>query len=302
MADRSDAAPPAQNHAVTADPHQPLRDDVRLLGGLLGETLRRQEGEPLFERVERVRAFAKRTRRSGMDETRAERFATLASELRAMPVASAVPIARAFSHFLNLANVAEQHHRVRRRRDYLRDPHARPQPGSIEETLPRLVAAGVTPDALHDAVCALRIELVITAHPTEIMRRTLQHKYNGIAEALADAGPAGPDRGRARATLTDTLRREIAAAWETDEVRRERPSPLDEVRSALAVFEETIWDALPQFLRSLDRVLHAPPAAACRSTPRRSVRILDRRRSRRQPERHAGRDAARVPDGTMDGR
>jgi phosphoenolpyruvate carboxylase len=236
------------------DPHQPLRDDVRLLGGLLGETLRRQEGEALYERVERVRAFAKRTRRSGIDETRAERFAALASELRAIPVASAVPIARAFSHFLNLANVAEQHHRVRRRRDYQRDPHARPQPGSIEETLPRLLAAGVPPDALHDAVCALRIGLVITAHPTEIMRRTLQHKYNVIAGALADLDR--PDLTPAeRAALTDTLRREIAAAWETEEVRRERPSPLDEVRSAMAVFEETLWDALPQFLRSLDRTL-----------------------------------------------
>ena len=236
------------------DPHQPLRDDVRLLGGLLGETLRGQEGEALFERVERVRAFAKRTRRSGMDETRAERFAALAGELGAMPVASAVPIARAFSHFLNLANVAEQHHRVRRRRDYLRDPDARPQPGSIEETLPRLVAAGVAPDALHDAVCALRIGLVITAHPTEIMRRTVQHKYNVIAGALADLDR--PDLTVAeRAALTDTLRREIAAAWATEEVRRARPSPLDEVRSAMAVFEETLWDALPLFLRSLDRVL-----------------------------------------------
>ena len=236
------------------DPHQPLRDDVRLLGGLLGETLRRQEGEERYERVERFRAFAKRTRRSGMDETRAERFAALAGELGAMPVSSAIPITRAFSHFLNLANVAEQHHRVRRRRDYLRDPHARPQPGSLEETLPRLLAAGIAPEALHDAVCALRIGLVITAHPTEIMRRTVQHKYNVIADALAELDR--PDLTVVeRDALTDTLRREIAAAWETEEVRRERPSPLDEVRSALAVFEETLWDALPQFLRALDRTL-----------------------------------------------
>jgi len=236
------------------DPHQPLRDDVRLLGALLGETLRRQEGEELYERVERVRAFAKRTRRSGMDETRAERFAALAGELGAIPVGSAIPITRAFSHFLNLANVAEQHHRVRRRRDYLRDPHARPQPGSLEETLPRLLAAGIAPEALHDAVCALRIGLVITAHPTEIMRRTVQHKYNVIADALAELDR--PDLTvLERDALTDTLRREIAAAWETEEVRRERPSPLDEVRSALAVFEETLWDALPQFLRALDRTL-----------------------------------------------
>ena len=236
------------------DPHQPLRDDVRLLGSLLGETLRRHEGQALYDRVERVRAFAKRTRTSGGAQAAADGFEALGRELGGVPVDAAVPIARAFAHFLNLANIAEQHHRVRRRRDYQRDPRARPQAGSIEETLPRLMRTGITPRSLHQTVCAMRIGLVITAHPTEIMRRTLQHKYNRIADALAalDRPDLTPIE---RETILQTLRREIAAAWETEEVRRERPSPLDEVRSALAVFEETLWDALPQFLRSLDRSL-----------------------------------------------
>jgi len=238
---------------VTDDPHKPLRDDVRLLGTLLGETLRRQEGDSLFRRVERVRTLAKRARRADAG-TPPGGFDALASELAAMPVEAALPVARAFAHFLNLANIAEQHHRVRRRRAYQRDPGARPQPGSIEETLPRLAAAGVPADVLHDAVCRLRIGLVITAHPTEIMRRTLQRKYNTIADALA-----GLDRPDAtpleRDGLIDTLRREITAAWETEEVRRDRPSPLDELRSALTVFEQTLWDAVPEYLRSLDRTL-----------------------------------------------
>ena len=235
--------------STKADPHRALRDDVRLLGELLGETLRRQEGQPLYERVERVRALAKRTRESSADG-----FEMLADELRSMPVESALPIARSFAHFLNLANVAEQHHRVRRRRAYQRDPRARPQPASIEETLPRLLSGGVSPDALHRAVCSLGIELVVTAHPTEIMRRSLQHKYRRIADALADLDH-GDVTCLERETLVETMRREITAAWETEEVRRERPSPLDEVRSALAVFEETIWDALPLYCRSLDRTL-----------------------------------------------
>jgi phosphoenolpyruvate carboxylase len=233
----------------THDPHRALRDDVRLLGELLGDTLRRQEGQPLFERVERVRALAKRTRISSSDG-----FETLAGELRAMPVESALPIARSFAHFLNLANVAEQHHRVRRRRAYQRDPRARPQPASIEETLPRLRSAGVSAEVLHQTVCGLRIELVVTAHPTEIMRRSLQHKYRRIADALGDLDHTDVTCLE-RETLVETLRREITAAWETEEVRRERPSPLDEVRSALAVFEETLWDALPLYCRSLDRTL-----------------------------------------------
>jgi phosphoenolpyruvate carboxylase len=237
---------------VTQDPHKPLRDDVRLLGGLLGETLRRQEGQPLFERVERVRALAKRSRHG--DANDGNSFETLAAELRSMPTEAAVPIARSFAHFLNLANIAEQHHRMRRRRAYQRDPQGRPQQGSIEETLPRLSAGGLSADALFEAVRNLRIELVITAHPTEIMRRTLQHKYSRIAAALADLDR--PDLTPfERDALLETIRREITAAWETEEVRRERPSPLDEVRSALAVFEETLWDAVPQYCRSLDRTL-----------------------------------------------
>jgi phosphoenolpyruvate carboxylase len=171
-----------------------------------------------------------------------------------MPIAEAVPVARAFAHFLNLANVAEQHHRIRRRRAYQRDPAARPQPASIEEALPRLAAGGVLPDDLYRAVSGLHIELVFTAHPTEIMRRTLQHKYRRIAEALAERDR--PDlTPREEDVLVEDLRREITAAWETDEVRRERPSPLEEVRSVTAVFEQTLWEVLPEFLRALDRTL-----------------------------------------------
>ena len=237
-----------------SDPHKPLRDDVRLLGELLGETLRRQEGQALFDRVEAVRALAKTRRRDGIGAGDADDFDALSTELANMPVEAAVPVARAFAHFLNLANVAEQHHRIRRSRAYQLNPHAPPQPASIAEALPRLAAAGFEPGVLRRAVISLQVELVFTAHPTEIMRRTLQHKYRRIAEALAERDR--PDLTPLERDMTlETLRREITAAWETEEVRRERPSPLEEVRSMLAMFEETIWDALPRYMRSLDRVL-----------------------------------------------
>src|SRR5687767_14977680 len=125
---------------MPSSPDQPLRDDVHLLGDLLGETLRAQEGEELFETVERVRALAK-SGRAGNDED----FDALTELLAARPTGDALPVARAFSHFLNLANIAEQHHRVRRRRDYQRDPGAAPQPGSFEELFARLE---VEPDKL----------------------------------------------------------------------------------------------------------------------------------------------------------
>jgi len=234
---------------VIADPHKPLRDDVRLLGELLGDTLASHGGEQLFETVERVRVLSKASRAG--DESKFTGLTTLLTEL---PVEAATPLARAFAHFLNLANVAEQHHRIRRRRAYQARPDSRPQPGSCQETFERLVAAGVAPDVLYDALCHLRIELVLTAHPTEVSRRTLIHKFNRIAELLAERDHVDLTVPEQEA-VTEALRREIVAAWETDEVRHERPSPLDEVRGGLIVFEQSLWHAVPVFLRSVNAAL-----------------------------------------------
>ena len=233
----------------TDDPHKRLRQDVRLLGELLGDTLRAHEGAQLLETVERVRTVAKTSR------ARADRdFQALAAEFAQLPVDAAIPLARAFTHFLNLANVAEQHHRIRRRRAYLRDPGSSPQRGSSDETFARLLARGVSPDALYDAVCALEIELVLTAHPTEVSRRTLIHKHNRVAGLLAEGDR--PDLTvPERAELHAALRREILSAWTTDEVRHQRLTPIDEVKGGLIVFEQSLWDALPGFLRSVDRAL-----------------------------------------------
>jgi phosphoenolpyruvate carboxylase len=235
---------------MSGDPHQPLRDDVRLLGELLGRVLRQHEGDDIFDRVERVREAAKRARTSDSDLQHFDRL------LREVPIASALTVARAFAHFLTLANIAEQHHRVHRRRDHARDPHGRPQRGSCAETFTRLRAGGIPADALSVAITSMRVELVFTAHPTEIVRRTLLQKHNRIAQILAfrdrpDLTPAEQDD-----SLAD-LQREIATAWQTDEVRRERVTPLDEVRAGLVVFEQSLWEALPQYLRAVDRALVA---------------------------------------------
>ena len=129
------------------DPHKPLRDDVRLLGELLGDTVRAQAGQSIFDTVERVRALAK-SGRAGHDAD----FRVLADELSRLPVEDALTLARAFAHFLHLANIAEQHHRVRRRRAYLRDPGAAPQRGSCTDEFARLLAAGITREQLHASV------------------------------------------------------------------------------------------------------------------------------------------------------
>lgn len=234
---------------MSADPHQPLRDDVSMLGGMLGDTLREREGTAVYETVENVRRIAKAARQGD-----AHAIEALEGPLRAMPLALAVPVARAFSHFLTLANIAEQHHRVRRRRDHLREAGAPPQTGSFADTFARLLRNGVTADTLHGAVAAMQVEIVLTAHPTTITRRTLAAKQLRIAQALERQDR--PDlTAPERDAIVDELRREILAMWGTEDVRARRPTPMEEVRSGLFIFEQTLWDAVPRHARALDRAL-----------------------------------------------
>jgi len=231
-------------------PHAPLHADVRLLGELLGNTLREQEGDALYETVERVRALAKDAR-TGL-VSREE----LTRTLQGLSGSDALSVARAFAHFLSLANIAEQHHRIRRRRDYLRAPDKAPQRGSLAESFPRLLAAGVSPEALRHAVETLHVELVITAHPTEVVRRTVRRAQRRVAELLAtrDRTDLTPSE---REELTRALAAEVASLWLTNEVRREQPTPFDEVKWGLVAFEQTLWDAVPRSLREIDRALTA---------------------------------------------
>jgi len=233
---------------MAVDPHQPLRDDVRLLGELLGDVLRQHEGEELFLQVEQVREAAKRARSSDVDLESVGRL------LHSLPMASALTVARAFAHFLSLANIAEQHHRERRRRDHARDPQGRPQRGSCAETFARLRAEGVSAEGLAAAIEAMHVELVFTAHPTEIARRTVTQQRHRIANLLTvrDRSDLTPSE---RDDVLAALHREISTAWQTDEVRRERVTPQDEVRAGLVIFEQSLWDVVPEYLNAVDRAL-----------------------------------------------
>jgi phosphoenolpyruvate carboxylase len=231
------------------DPHAPLRRDVRQLGEFLGLILREEEGQALFDAVEGVREDAK-AGRAGDEPARSR----LRSRLSGLPLEQAVPLARAFAHFLGLANIAEQHHRERRRRDYERDPESRPQPGSLQEAIPRLLAQGVPPEAIREAAGELGVEAVLTAHPTQIQRRTLLAKEQRISDLLnlLDREDLTP---RERSEALSALAREVHAMWRTDEFRKERPTPEDEARGAFAVVEKVLWEAVPRFVRRLDEAL-----------------------------------------------
>ncbi|RFA30044.1 phosphoenolpyruvate carboxylase [Alkalilimnicola ehrlichii] len=227
----------------------PLREDIRQLGELLGETLRQQGSRELYDTVERIRQLSKLAR-SG-EENAARK---LEEALEDLPEELILPVVRAFSHFLSLANIAEQHHRVRRSRLWARDTEAPPLRGSLEDVFDRL--AEVPDETLFEAVRRLDINLVLTAHPTEVSRRTLLQKYNRIASLLGekDRPDLTPDE---RDELRRALRREVVAIWLTDEIRQRRPTPLDEARWGFTVVEQTLWHAIPRFARRLDKTLLA---------------------------------------------
>lgn len=220
-----------------------MREDVHVLGELLGETIRQQHGDAFLQKIEDIRHSAKADRR-GPGEQLSSTLADLAEE-------DLLPVARAFNQFLNLANMAEQYQLIRRRDADQPEPF---EAQVLPELLGRLKQAGHSNDALARQLAKLDIQLVLTAHPTEVARRTLIQKYDAIAGQLAaqdhrDLTPAERQQVRER------LRRLIAEAWHTEEIRRTRPTPVDEAKWGFAVIEHSLWHAIPSHLRKVDKAL-----------------------------------------------
>lgn len=234
---------------MNQDLHAPLRHDVRTLGDMLGRVLKAQKGEALFTRVENIRQVSVQARAEGEVD-----IARLAALLEPLEPPELLDVARAFSQFLNLANIAEQQHRVRLRRQqqsYAADGQSY---DSLKQVLERLLEKGFSQEQIYNTLTSLSVELVLTAHPTEVSRRTLIQKYDRIAHALAELE---------RTDLSDselTQRRQeiyrgVLSAWCTDEIRRSRPTPEDEAKWGFVTLERSLWYAVPQVLREMDYAL-----------------------------------------------
>ena len=221
-----------------------LRGNVSFLGRLLGDTIASAEGPAFLELIEQIRGLSKGAR-EGTEGAREE----LQGVLRNLDNDQLVPVARAFSQFLNLANIADQHHNVSREADEVLSASR-----SLANGMDELLAEGVAPEAVAEAVRELRIELVLTAHPTEITRRTLIHKHGEIGRCLAQLELKGLTE-RERERLNERLRELIAQIWFGDDFRVERPTPVDEAKWGFAVVEDSLWRAVPEFMRRLDRAL-----------------------------------------------
>ncbi|MCW1245579.1 phosphoenolpyruvate carboxylase [Pseudomonas sp. SAICEU22] len=223
-----------------------LREDVHLLGELLGNTIRDQYGDTFLDKIEQIRKGAKADRRGSMD-------AELSASLNQLSEDELLPVARAFNQFLNLANIAEQYQLIHRREE------SKPAPFEarvLPELLARLRAEGHSAESLARQLGRLDIELVLTAHPTEVARRTLIQKYDAIAAQLA-AQDHRDLTSAERAQIHQRLQRLIAEAWHTEEIRRTRPTPVDEAKWGFAVIEHSLWHAIPNYLRKADQALHA---------------------------------------------
>jgi len=228
----------------------PLSEDIHRLGDLLGETLKRLGGERLFAIEEEVRALCKQLRTEHSRATEKKLKKLLAS----LTLDEAIGVIRAFSVYFQLANIAEQYHRIRRKRWYELHTPDSPQRGSLAHTFQILSEANIAAADLQTVLRKLEIRPVITAHPTEAARRTMLEKHRRISNLLGEFDSKELSSKKLKA-LNAQLAAEIESIWQSDEVRHVKPTVLDEVGNCLYYFDATLFEELPTMLDELERVL-----------------------------------------------
>jgi phosphoenolpyruvate carboxylase len=222
-----------------------LRDKVRNLGQLLGQTIADDCGVEIFELIENIRNLSKRAHH-GSPEDKAELIALL----KGLKDNELVPVARGFSQFLNLANIAEQQHTLSWRRE---DADSDSMEVILDDVF-SAIAKQFKGAQLNKELCNLDIELVLTAHPTEIIRRTLIKKYDEIVEVLQVLDDIRDDHPK-RNLYNQQLDNLITEIWRSDEIRQQRPSAVEEAKWGFAVIENSLWQAIPNLMRELDEKL-----------------------------------------------
>ncbi|EIE23489.1 putative phosphoenolpyruvate carboxylase [Coccomyxa subellipsoidea C-169] len=245
-------------HVLQEYPLAPLEEDCKLLGSLLDDCLRIEVGDHLFSKastrfnaLETVRTLAhcaSGLSQKGDKEASNYLSERMADELKGLPLDEAVPLTRACGHYLNLTQIAETHHSVRTSR--IEGVATK----TFDEVFGQLISQGWTQDQLFEAVCKQRTEVVLTAHPTQVNRRTLQYKHTRIAALLAQNDRPDTTQEEKENTIADIVR-EITSLWQTDELRRHKPTPVDEARGGLHIVEQSLWAAVPSFLRRLSAAL-----------------------------------------------
>ena len=235
---------------IAAEPElkeAPLRRDVRNLGRILGEVIKEQAGQSVFDSVERLRSLSIEQREQG----RIAEDPTLAS----MDLRHAFLVVRAFAIYFELVNLAETNHRKRRRRA-AQVNHSEPQAGTIAGTFRRFKSAGINLQQTLDCMRRICAMPVFTAHPTEIARRTVLMKRERLSKLLEalDSAPLTDERAQ---TVADEIAAEITALWQSDEVRRRTPTVRDEIRMGLDYYRVSLIRSVPDVYDEIARALNS---------------------------------------------
>jgi len=233
-------------------PTKLLREDIRLLGTFLGRVIKDQEGTKFFNIVERLRLLSKNTL---LDKNKSKVFSKISKDIRKLSPEITFKVTRAFSHILNLMNLAESLDASRKLNEY-DNPYfkGKKQNLFIEDIINNLFKnKKISDKKIYDQATKLDIGIVLTAHPTEVKRRTLIQKYANLT-TLMEQRHLYKKYPSKIIEIDRKLYSEIAIIWKTDELKRTKPSALDEAKWGLAVIEDSLWDTIPRVYKRLNDI------------------------------------------------
>ena len=233
-----------------------ISEIINLLGRILGLVIKEQEGTRLYNKVEQIRILSKSARYGNQKS-----FNKLKKSISKLTPKESLIVARSFSQFLNLSNLVESLYSVHKVDDYnFRKAQGTNEFIVLEEAVSHLLKdTSVSKNQIYETCKKLEIDLVLTAHPTEVKRRTLIQKYaqiNNILERFNKLRIFSQKNIEVEENyLEEQLHEAITSIWKTDEIKRERPTPTEEARWGLAVIEDSLWDAIPKITSRLDNVI-----------------------------------------------
>ena len=254
----------ALNKNQKRDSERPLVEDIRLLGRILGDVIRVQEGSEAYELVEQIRKLSVAFRRDADHEA----DKALKKLLKSLPGDRAVSVIRAFTYFSHLANLAEDRHHIRRRAIHERAGHT--QEGSIDVALQRLRWAGITPKSISDMLATSYVSPVLTAHPTEVQRKSILDAERDIAHLLTERDAIKARSAAVNAAKDALTPKELAAnelqmrarvmqLWQTRLLRFTKLTVADEIENALSYYEATFLREIPKLYAELEHALPGQP-------------------------------------------
>ena len=232
-------------------PTKSLRDDVRLLGNILGNVIKKQEGQTFFNLVEKIRKLSKANRANIKQK---DSYKKIAKTLSQISPSNTYKLTRAFSHFMNFINLAESIDASRTLDEFENNKAKANKNIFIEEIFEELFKdRKISSNKIYNTAKNLNIGIVLTAHPTEVKRRTLIQKYHNITELLEqrELMKSFPSKQK---IIDRKLYDEITIIWNTDDLKRTKPSPFDEARWGLAIIEDSLWETIPKVYRRLNNI------------------------------------------------